>query len=129
MAAIFRAMIVYYDGKISCVQDSLKTTAQIFNNSNVNSEGFTYNGSVKNKKFSAVVVRYNDKDDNFKPSVVYEEDQEGMEKFGYVEEEILAWGTTSRGQALRLAKWALFTAQREQCAYVMVNSSIFYYHC
>ena len=113
MAAIFRAMIVYYDGKISCVQDSLKTTAQIFNNSNVNSEGFTYNGSVKNKKFSAVVVRYNDKDDNFKPSVVYEEDQEGMEKFGYVEEEILAWGTTSRGQALRLAKWALFTAQRE----------------
>ena len=113
MAAIFRSMIVYFDGKISTVQDSIKNTVAIFNNSNVAPEGFTYVGTVKNKKFSAVVVRYNDKDDNFKSSVVYEEDQEAMQKFGYVEEEIMAWGTTSKAQAVRLAKWALFSSQRE----------------
>jgi hypothetical protein len=58
-------------------------------------------------------VRYVDKYENFKPKVEYVEDAAGIIKYGLIEKELIAFGCTSRGQARRLGKWFLFSAQLE----------------
>lgn len=113
LASVFRGISTYSGGKIVAVQDSYKTPVQLFTNSNVGVEGFNYNGVSKNQKVTTSLVRYNNKDNNFKPDVIVEEDAEATQRFGYKEEETMGFGITSQSQARRLAKWILFTTQLE----------------
>lgn len=113
MASIFRGMIGYSAGKVSASFDSPKSPIQLFNNSNVIGGDFNYLGTQKNKKITASLVRFNNKDKNFKPDVVYEEDSSSMQSLGYIENETMGFGITSEGQARRLAKWSLLTSQLE----------------
>lgn len=114
MSSIFRGMITYASGKIFSTQDSLKPAVMLFNNSNVSKTGFLYSGMSKTKRVTAVLVRFNNKDKQFKPDVVYEEDASAMQKFGFIDQEIMGFGLTSESQARRLAKWVLLTAQLEK---------------
>lgn len=113
MASIFRGIVSYSSGKIFALQDSLKNPIQLFNNSNVSPEGFSYSGGSKSQKISTSIVRFNDKDNSFKPGIVYEEDFDAIQKTGFKEKETLGFGVTSASQARRLAKWILFTSQLE----------------
>ena len=113
MASIFRGITTYSAGKIMAVQDSFKNPVQLFNNSNVYSEGFSYSGGSKDQKITSSLVRFNNKDDNFKPDVVQEEDTDALQRFGFSEKETLGFGITSSSQARRLAKWVLYTSQLE----------------
>jgi predicted phage tail protein len=113
LASIFRGIVAYSGGKVLAIQDALKEPIQLFNNSNVSPDGFSYMGTVKNKRFTAVLVRYNDKDNNFKPAVAYMEDADAINKFGYIENDTIGFGVTSPSQAQRLAKWILHTSQLE----------------
>lgn len=113
MASVFRGIISYSSGKIFALQDSVKRPVQLFNNSNVSPEGFSYSSGSKNQKISTSVVRFNNKDDNFRPDIVYEEDSDAIQKTGFKEKETLGFGITSSSQARRLAKWILFTSQLE----------------
>lgn len=114
LASVFRGMVGYDFGKILTLQDSKKSPIMLFNNSNVDREkGFSYSGMDKNKKFTAVLVRYNNKNKNFTPDLVYEEDPSAMRIFGYQEKEVMGLGITSETQARRLAKWVLYSSQLE----------------
>jgi predicted phage tail protein len=84
-----------------------------FTNSNVKDGSFVYAGSPKTSRFTTALVRYVDKYENFKPKVEYVEDAAGIIKYGLIEKELIAFGCTSRGQARRLGKWFLFSAQLE----------------
>jgi len=113
MASVFRGITTYYNGKIVAVQDSQKNPVALFNSSNVSSEGFSYAGISKDQKITTSMVRFNNKDNNFKQDLVVEEDPGAIQRFGYKEEETLGFGITSESQARRLAKWMLFTTQLE----------------
>jgi predicted phage tail protein len=113
MCSIFRGIVAYSAGKILSIQDSFKNPSQLFTNSNIIGGGFRYSGMHKNKKFTASIIRFNNKDKGFRPDVVYEEDAEAMQKLGYQENETLGFGITSSSQARRLAKWMLFSSQLE----------------
>lgn len=113
IASSFRGISSYIDGKITSIQDRPKKTSMIFNNSNVSPEGFSYSGVQKNKRISSVLIRFNNREKNFKPDVIYEEDADAIKSFGYVQEEIAAMGVTSESEARRFAKWILFTSQLE----------------
>jgi len=113
ISSVFRAMIAYAGGKIFVIQDALKEPVMMFNNSNVSTEGFSYSGINKNKRITSVLARYNDKNRDFAPSLIYEEDPIAIQKFGYIEKEIYAQGVTSESQARRFAKWILLTSQLE----------------
>ena len=113
MASIFRGIISYSSGKIFALQDSYKNPVQLFTNSNVSPAGFSYSGSSKNQKISTSLVRFNNKDDSFRPDAIYEEDSDAIQKTGFKEKETLGFGITSSSQARRLAKWVLFTSQLE----------------
>jgi predicted phage tail protein len=114
IASVFRGLVGYSFGKIITLQDSEKNPIMLFNNSNVSREkGFIYSGTEKNKKFTAVLIRFNNKDKNFAPDMVYEEDSDGMRLFGYQQKEVMGLGITSETQARRLAKWFLMSSQVE----------------
>jgi predicted phage tail protein len=113
LASIFRGMVAYSNGKIISLQDSYKNPIQLFNNSNVSPDGFSYMGVHKNKRISASLVRFNNKAKNYQPDLVYQEDADAIQKFGYIENETMGLGITSESQARRFAQWILLTSQLE----------------
>jgi hypothetical protein len=80
----------------------------IFNNSNVNGGIFSYADVDRNTKLTALEVSFLDKQDNFKTATEYVEDGEAIKAVGLNFKSIDGIGVTSRSQAHRLAKYALF---------------------
>ena len=113
MASIFRAIVFYNAGLIFTSQDRPKDAIYIFNNSNVKEGEFTYSNTSKRVRRNVALVRYNDKDNFFKPAVKYVESREGLIRFGIREIEVSAFGCTSEGQAERLGKWTLLSENLE----------------
>ena len=80
----------------------------IFNNSNVNGGIFSYADVDRNTKLTALEVSFLDKQDNYKTATEYVEDGEAIKAVGLNFKSIDGIGVTSRSQAHRLAKYALF---------------------
>jgi len=113
MASIFRGLVYYSAGLIMTSQDRPKDPIYIFNNSNVKDGEFTYSNTSRRVRRNIALVRYNDKDNFFKPAVKYVENREGIIKYGIRETEVSAFGSTSEGQAERLGKWTLLSENSE----------------
>jgi len=113
ISAIFRGMIYWANGYLFVSNDQYREPIMLFNNSNVKDGIFNYSGSAKTARHTAVLVRYNDKSDSFKPKAEYIEDTSAMRQYGYLLKEVVALGTTSRSQAHRIGKWVLYTNQTE----------------
>lgn len=114
ISAIFRGMIYWSNGYLFVSNDKFKEPIMLFNNSNVKDGIFNYSGSAKTGRHSAILVRYNDKEDSFKPKAEYIEDTAAMREYGYLLKEVVALGTTSKSQAHRIGKWVLYTNQTER---------------
>ena len=113
MASIFRALTYYGGGTISVVQDSEKVPYIQFTNANVENGDFNYSSSAKKARHTVAIVHYNDPQNFFKPATEYVEDVDGIRRYGIRETDLNAFGCTSRGQALRLGRWALLTETME----------------
>jgi hypothetical protein len=113
MASVFRAIVFYNGGLIFTSQDRPKDPVYIFNNSNVKDGEFTYSNTSKRVRRNVALVRYNDKENFYKPAVKYVESREGLVRFGIKEIEVSAFGCTSEGQAERLGKWTLLSENLE----------------
>ena len=109
MASIFRGLTYFAGGQINSTQDVQKTPVYQFNNSNVINGQFQYTTSSRKVRHNVAIVRYNDKNNFYKPAIEYTEDIDGIRKNGIRETEITAFGCTSRGQAIRLGKWTIAT--------------------
>lgn len=113
LASIFRAMVFWSAGQITCVQDKPADKIALFNASNVIDGQFNYSGSSVKTRHTVCLVTWNDPADRYKQKVEYVEDEEGIAVYGVVQTEIQAFGCTSRGQAHRLGKWLLFSERLE----------------
>jgi len=113
IAAIFRGITYYVGGKIVPTFDREKDPIMVFTNSNVKDGTFTYSGTPKDSRYTVCKVRYNDAKDFYKQRIEFIEDSNGVIRYGYNEKDLAALGCTSRGQARRLGKWFLYTAQHE----------------
>jgi hypothetical protein len=113
MASVFRAIVYYSAGLIMTSQDRPKQSIYLFNNSNVKDGEFTYSNTSKRVRRNVALVRYNDKENFYKPAVKYVENRDGLIKFGIREIEVSAFGCTSEGQAERLGKWTLLSENFE----------------
>ena len=109
MASIFLSILYYSSGQIFVSQDSKKESIYLFNNSNVINGEFNYTDSSKKSRKTVATIRYNDKNDNYKPAIEYIEDRDAILKYGIRETQIVAFGCTSKNQARRLGKWLLLT--------------------
>jgi hypothetical protein len=113
MASIFRAMVYYSAGAIFTCQDAPKEETVIFTNANVLGGDFTYSSSSRKVRHTVALVRYNDRTNFYRPAIEYVEDIDAIRRFGIRELELTAFGCTSRGQAMRLGKWALLSESLE----------------
>ena len=113
MASVFRAIVYYSSGTVYAVQDSLKDSVFQFTNANVENGEFTYSTTSAKVRHTVAIIRYNDKNNFYKPAVEYVDDVEGIRRYGIREKEVSAFGCTSRGQAIRLGRWILATERLE----------------
>lgn len=113
MASIFRGITYYSAGQIYTATDIEKSPIYQFTNANVVDGDFQYSSSAKKARHTVAVVRYNDKRDNYKPTIEYVENIDAIRKYGIRDVEVPAFGCTSRGQAIRLGRWALLTENLE----------------
>lgn len=113
MVSIFRGILYYGMGSVYTVQDSQKDQIFQFTNANVENGDFIYSSSSKRVRHTVALVRYNDRHNNFQPAIEYIEDIDGIRRYGIRELEVTAFGCTSRGQALRVGRWALLTETLE----------------
>lgn len=113
MASIFRAINYYAAGSIYPVQDAQKGDIFQFTNANVENGDFSYQSSSRRNRHSVALVRYNNKNNFYKPAVEYVEDADAIRRNGLRELNVTAFGTSSRGQAIRLGRWALVSETLE----------------
>lgn len=122
LVGIFRGMI--YWGAAEGVAGSTTYQAQAiadmprdpvytYTQSNVIDGLFTYTGSRRKDRPTTALVSYNDPTDMYRQKVIYYQDDEAVHRYGIKKIELSAFGCTSESQALRVAKWALLTAQKE----------------
>ena len=112
-ASAFRAMAYYGFGTVNTVMDKPREEVGQFTNVNVREGNFTYSSSSKSSIPTVCLVRYNDKDNFYKPAIEYVENTEGIRKFGVKEKEVTAFACTSRSQARRLGRWILSTDMQQ----------------
>lgn len=113
LASIFRAMVFWSGGGISCAQDAPQDPAALFANANVIDGVFNYQGSARTARHTIALVSWNDPADMYRAKIEYVEDTEGIARYGVRQTEVLAMGCTSRGQAHRLGRWLLYTERME----------------
>jgi predicted phage tail protein len=123
MAAAFRGMLYFSEGTIVGIQDKPKPVSKIFSPSNViqqvddsgevSEPCFSYEGTARKARKTVALISWNDPDDQYSSKIEYVEDRDGIERYGYREAEIRAFGTTSQGQAQRIGRWLLLTDQLE----------------
>ena len=113
MASVFRGLLYYAAGQIYAIQDSKKDPIYTFTNANAQDGNFTYSNKSRKERYNVGIIRYNDKTNFYKPAIEYVEDLGGIRANGVREQEVTAFGCTSRGQAIRLGKWLVYTNNLE----------------
>ncbi|WP_370516508.1 MULTISPECIES: phage tail tip fiber protein [Klebsiella] len=113
IAGAFRGMVFWAGGMVHITQDSPSDPVMLFSNSNVVNGLFAYKGSARKDRYSVALITYNNKEDGYKQSVEYVEDQEAIKRYGIRKTESVAFGCTSRGQAHRVGLWILYTSRME----------------
>lgn len=112
LCSVMRVMPFWNTGTVTISQDRPRDVSFLFNPTNVTAEGFKYSSSSLKTRHTVAIVSYFDKsirDINYE----IQEDTQGIAKYGLIPIEIKAVFCTSRAQAMRLAKWLLYTESQE----------------
>jgi predicted phage tail protein len=107
IASVFRGMAFWSAGGVSFSNDQPKDPSRVVTNANVKDGDFTYSGIGLKARHSAVLVTWNDPLDFYKQQIEVVEDPALIQRFGWRQIELVAFGTTSRAQAIRMGKWLL----------------------
>ena len=118
LASVFRGMAIWADGQLTAISDRPKKPVYTFTKANVKDGIFSYEGTGDKVKVNQVKVTWADPDDSYRQAAEYVEDTEALigdtNSPRLVRTDLLAFGTTSRGQAHRLGKWKLISEQTEK---------------
>jgi len=114
MATIFTGLIYWMDSKITVVQDVAQDAVYSFSQANVIDGSFTYESTGSRTRVNQVIVTWNDPELNYEPVPLIVEDPEAISRQNkLITQAAVAFGCTSEGQATRLGKWKLWTAQNQ----------------
>ena len=112
ITSTFRGMSYWSSAGVTAVADSPKDPKRVITRANITGD-FNYSGTALRTQHSAALVSYNDPTNNYKQTIEVVEDPVRRERYGWRELEVVAFGTTSRGQAYRLGRFILFSEERE----------------
>lgn len=113
VAGVFRSMMYAANGQIFLAQDAPKDIKRTFGNMNVVGGLFSYEGSAATARHTAVEVTWINPDNVWQPEKEIYEDAELIQRYGYNVKSVVATGCTSRGQAIRLARYTIYTEEYE----------------
>jgi predicted phage tail protein len=110
LGAAMRAMSYWASGAVAFSQDSPALPShEPVCAANVEHGIIKHKGTARKARHSVAFVTWNDPADNYRPAVVVYEDPKGIAKYGWNPKHSVLVGCTSRGQALRMAKWEVWT--------------------
>lgn len=113
IASIFRGMAYWGAGAVVPVADMPSDAVALFAKANIVGGQFSYQGSARSTRHTVALVTWNDPADAYRQKVEYVEDLDGIDRYGVIETEIVAFGCSSRGQAHRLGRWLLYSERLE----------------
>lgn len=108
LAGLMRAITYWGNGQIALVQDAPTDAQMLFTNANVVGD-FQYESVSRKTRHSVWTVYYNDLAQLGKRVPAVYVDKDLVRSLGVVNESFSPIGCTSRGQAMRLARWAAFS--------------------
>lgn len=114
IASCFRGMAVWDGNQFTAVSDLPRDPVAVYTNANVIEGKFTYTGSDFKSIFSAVHVEYVDALDSYRSKVEYVSNDFAILDEGLNITKVVAFGATSRGQAVRQGRWILESNRRER---------------
>lgn len=113
IAGMFRGIALWDGMRFSVMLDNPQDPVASITNANVVDGLFTYSSMKRSERYNAVVVSWTDPNNGWEQVKEYVSDDEMIDRYGYNETTMEAFGCTSRGQAFRTGKWMLETAKRE----------------
>lgn len=113
IAGMFRGIALWDGLRFSILLDNPQDPVASITNANVVDGLFTYSSMKRGERYNAVVVSWTDPNNGWSQAKEYVSDDELIDRYGYNETTIEAFGCTSRGQAFRTGKWLIETAKRE----------------
>lgn len=114
IAGMFRGIALWDGMRFSIMIDRPQDPVSIVTNANVVDGLFTYSSMKRSDRYNAVVVSWTDPSNGWEQVKEYYSDDELISRYEYNETTIEAFGCTSRGQALRTAKWLVESAKLEK---------------
>ncbi|MBV4366303.1 host specificity protein J [Erwinia phyllosphaerae] len=113
IAGMFRGIALWDGLRFSVMLDNPQDPVVAVTNANVVDGLFTYSSMKRSERYNAVVVSWTDPNNGWEQVKESVSDDEMIDRYGYNETTLEAFGCTSRGQAFRAGKWLLETAKRE----------------
>jgi hypothetical protein len=122
------AIPYWLDGQIVGVQDKPAMPVYTFSKSNVEGGIFTYEGTGSKVRPNQVAVTYNDRDYFYEQRVEIVDDIDDIVNTNrIITDEVVAFGATSRSQAIRYGRWKLLTGkmQKDIISFKTADNAIF----
>lgn len=113
IAGMFRGIALWDGMRFSIMLDNPQDPVAAITNASVVDGLFTYSSMKRSERFNAVVVSWTDPNNGWEQVKEYVSDDQMIDRYGYNETTLEAFGCTSRGQAFRAGKWLLETCKRE----------------
>ncbi|WLG43221.1 host specificity protein J [Pseudomonas sp. FP1740] len=109
MVSVFRAICFWAGGTLTAVQDAPRSSRYLFNNSNIVGGDFSYQSVASDQRYNVAAVTWNNPFQQYKQTVEIVERPDLIAKWGRIQQnDVVAVGCTSRGQARRLGRWMLY---------------------
>jgi predicted phage tail protein len=113
LAGAFGCMPYWGAGRVKLVQDMPSDPVKIITPANVVGGEITYEGTDREARHTACIVRWNDPSDGYAAAFEVVEDREAIARYGWRQTEVVAIGCTSRGQAARAGREVIESNQSE----------------
>jgi len=113
IAGMFRGIALWDGMRFFVMLDNPQDPIASITNANVVDGLFTYSSMKRSERYNAVIVSWTDPNNGWSQVKEYVSDDALIDRYGYNETTMEAFGCTSRGQAFRTGKWLIETAKRE----------------
>jgi predicted phage tail protein len=101
------------EGVVKFWQDRPGVVVKQFSQADVEDGVFIYGSTAVRNRYTTALVTWNDPNNFYERAVEPVEDPDGIERYGIQQVELAAYGCTSRGQAIRAGRWALYSSRYE----------------
>lgn len=107
--SVFRGMGLWDGTRFTVNQDRPGPTVMQYSPANVVDGLFNYQGSSAKHRHTVAVVAWANPDQMYKTDYEYVEDAAAMLRYGVKKVDLTAFGCTSKSQAQRVGRWALYS--------------------